>query len=1480
MAAAAPSPLASSVEKTNGAKLSTLLIDGGTTVLRNVFDGFHPPANLAANLNANYLILNNLFKKKVLHKPQWDLLFPPGGSPPDSNTFDITLLFLLLTNICGLSPPLSGWHKPPPLSDTSCEANLARIKLYRNELYGHVTSTGVKTAMFNIKWKEISAVLVALGLNPAEVARLKAAPCGGDYINAVIDWVKSDEEIKTQLAEVRKTQHEARQRQEEDHKILQDTHKQVEDIRQNNQDTHQVVKEMWRTQQEVHQKQEADHRTLQDVHHAVEDVRQINQDTQQVVEEIWTAQQEVVRTQQKKLKTLQQVNEKVEKMKERSNKDKDDEILRKLAEVNSQKVIEEHVEKYQEGTRVFFFESVEKWLNDRSSPNRVMVISGNAGMGKSVIAAVICKRMQEAGRLSGSHFCQHDKARYRNPKVMLQSLAFQLSHSLPEYKDALVRTLSRNLGVELNNMEVKDLFDLLFDELLSKLKDPGRNILLVVDGLDESEYQGRNELLDVISKHFIKLPRWIRFLVTTRPEINIADSLQSFKPLQLEPNDAENVLDLKLLFEKQLNGVIPKDEKEVIINELVKKSEGLILYAYLLVHFIKENVSLLTAEKLDSTLPSGISVVYQTYFQRLERELCKELKIKEEQFLMFLSALTAAREPLLLDFVTKIMLSGTSSSADQRKVKRAIACISTLLPVQDDRIHFFHKSVKDWLTDTSSHDFTVDATEGHGTLSKLCVHELDDIKRKSADSAKFSDTAKYALQHGVQHMLYLEEDDKAREVVMKYVVDLELVYAKLCVSNTIVAEDILWIQKQEIFKELSEDTKCMLNSLMFLLRKYYNTFRSHPRVFFQTVLNEGVTALSSLASNLLQTKYSEIAYLEFLHKQTQQGARIARFQCSSEVACFDVSPELDYMVCECQDGTIQLWSLHTGKQVWVRPGKNSRGDSSTFRRSPSSPVFSFYRSVVFHPEEDIVLPGVLSHAYTFDGDQKALFPQSLCRFTVCSISGNKTTMLTDCPDDAKCIIMWNLKNGKEITRTTRNDDVLSFAWSPDGWLLAISHSTGLICFVDVRDGFRTVAEHSLEKNQVCGMIKFSSDCRTLFCFRVTAHDFIKFYRLNVNIAEQPSITLDDSSSLPSSGLESPSVAGFLLGDPPLSLDLAFDFVLDTLTVLRMYPYRTFLDMLDINELQRTVRERAHKRIPPFLSPSLAAVEVMPREDVGIQRMIAFYWETVYVRRDRILDWDRYCEEPVDQIGLYIYLWCAGCMKEGVLLLPKDYCPLAAILLRKCGFQMWNSERSKWCRLFQPEIIKQVVLISEEGVAFSIQNIDKCIFLNTTTSSSSIPYDDEQIITWGSEEQRIFCSSGSLQLSGKTTCLKIDLPLPTRPATFSLSERFVVICAETPDGDRGMHVLDASSGTILHILCKNSCFLDCQFVSDEECVILSADASIGYRLELFNVESGELLGIIDLERRVSHLAVCPRKLLLAIAPDDSQLAVELIQVHLP
>ena len=237
MAGATPSPLASSVEKTNGFKLFRLIVDGGTTVLRNVFDRFYPPANLSAGLNANYVTLINLLERRMLHKSQWERLFPPDGAPPDSKTFGITLLFLLLTKICGLSPPLSRWNTLPPLSDTSLEANIVRIKQYRNELV-HSVSTGFQPAEFDVKWQEISTVLVALGLDQADVDGLKAEGWGHDLADSLGDvntrlkkiedaLSKVEENIQTKTQE---TVEKVRLTQPDDPKTLQGSNSELDEV--------------------------------------------------------------------------------------------------------------------------------------------------------------------------------------------------------------------------------------------------------------------------------------------------------------------------------------------------------------------------------------------------------------------------------------------------------------------------------------------------------------------------------------------------------------------------------------------------------------------------------------------------------------------------------------------------------------------------------------------------------------------------------------------------------------------------------------------------------------------------------------------------------------------------------------------------------------------------------------------------------------------------------------------------------------------------------------------------------------------------------------------------------------------------------------------------------------------------------------------------------------------------------------------------
>ena len=86
---------------------------------------------------------------------QWKSLFPPSGDPPDSATFDLTLLHLLICEIYYLPAPLTKWHKMPAEDDESLEANITKIKCYRDELC-HSVSTGIPNSGFEDKWKKIS----------------------------------------------------------------------------------------------------------------------------------------------------------------------------------------------------------------------------------------------------------------------------------------------------------------------------------------------------------------------------------------------------------------------------------------------------------------------------------------------------------------------------------------------------------------------------------------------------------------------------------------------------------------------------------------------------------------------------------------------------------------------------------------------------------------------------------------------------------------------------------------------------------------------------------------------------------------------------------------------------------------------------------------------------------------------------------------------------------------------------------------------------------------------------------------------------------------------------------------------------------------------------------------------------------------------------------------------------------------------------
>ena len=219
-------------EKANFQRLTRLLMCGGLALLREVFDVIHPPANLPAVLGnpAVKKQLQTLRRNRVLTYPEWECLYnPSSGAYGMSTDFDISLLCKLLREICNLPAPITGWDTLPYSTNHSLEADLVRIRVYRNEIYGHNHSMEITDADFKKLWEKISEALlrIAGGISSAKRDEWKKSiesffhgPLSPDAQENVIQlrlWYRKEIETKDKVEELTEEVKQIKIKQEQMH---------------------------------------------------------------------------------------------------------------------------------------------------------------------------------------------------------------------------------------------------------------------------------------------------------------------------------------------------------------------------------------------------------------------------------------------------------------------------------------------------------------------------------------------------------------------------------------------------------------------------------------------------------------------------------------------------------------------------------------------------------------------------------------------------------------------------------------------------------------------------------------------------------------------------------------------------------------------------------------------------------------------------------------------------------------------------------------------------------------------------------------------------------------------------------------------------------------------------------------------------------------------------------------------------------------
>ena len=250
------------------------------------------------------------------------------------------------------------------------------------------------------------------------------------------------------------------------------------------------------------------------------------------------------------------------------------------------------------GTREAVLTDIESWTKDfDKSP--VFWLNGLAGTGKSTIAQTVADRVFADGLLGASFFCSRDFEDRSDLRFIFPTLAFQLAHKYPDFRDHLVSLLQSNPDVV-----DESLYNQMERLIVEPSQSAGLSTVIVIDALDEcKDKEPSSAILSVLGRFVKKIPV-VKFFITGRPEPRIktgfrlpllVDLTDVFVLHDVHPSLINDDIRLFLKHElselarrRRLNGW-PSDED---LNVLCRRASGLFVYAVASVKFLDSKIEL------------------------------------------------------------------------------------------------------------------------------------------------------------------------------------------------------------------------------------------------------------------------------------------------------------------------------------------------------------------------------------------------------------------------------------------------------------------------------------------------------------------------------------------------------------------------------------------------------------------------------------------------------------------------------------------------------------------------------------------------------------------------------------------------------------------------------------------------------------------------------------------------------------------------
>ena len=373
-------------------------------------------------------------------------------------------------------------------------------------------------------------------------------------------------------------------------------------------------------------------------------------------------------------------------------------------------------------TRQWLFEDFDNWFSDPGD-SRAYVLLGDAGVGKSVMAGVLAQRTRKAGHLGAAYFCRHNDGTRNDPRYLLGTVACQLCDCDSQYSNIVGGEGGVRMMLAIPKLGVQELFTKLLEEPLVKCNPCQQRKLVIIDALDETEYESREDFLDLMKERFPRLPKWLVFFITSRPEDTIQSRLERYNPcVRICAGNSEqhnfykqHEQDIRQYLKKRIDfSSVPYS-----VEDITNKCDGLFLYAFYIQKELGVPAHSGKIDQLSDRFPGDIDDFFRENFQRMYDKVGADLYKK------LIGCVIAAPSPLPVSFIS-FVLNKEKSDLGEQEVIDAVLHFS-LYQTSDDSVTFLHKLIPTWLTKNQ-----VESKNQRKTKRKRkdCPHLL--IDRKAA----------------------------------------------------------------------------------------------------------------------------------------------------------------------------------------------------------------------------------------------------------------------------------------------------------------------------------------------------------------------------------------------------------------------------------------------------------------------------------------------------------------------------------------------------------------------------------------------------------------------------------------------------------------------------------------------------------------------------------------------------------------------------